>query len=82
MRLHINALLVRGKTNERGVEIEIPELRALCLDGVSEVKAIDPETGDRRSFDDEEIRDFEQMLDRFVDLQTAKAMVKYLHRMD
>ena len=61
-----------------GVTIDIPGIKPLCLEGLSMVRAMDPETGRTRDLTRDEVRDFENAMDDFSNKQMAKQLSQYI----
>jgi hypothetical protein len=78
MRLTLKAELVRDHGNE--IEVEIKGLKHIAIDGVPELKMMDPETGITRPLTIDEERDLEQHLEDFCNTRLARAIAPFLRR--
>jgi len=77
-----NARVLPNHGYEQGdaLVIEVADLTPVAFSGHSNMKIVNPETGVEREFSDQEIRDFEVMLDEFADLQVGRALAKLIRR--
>jgi hypothetical protein len=60
------------------VVLEFPGLTPVQLDGMQDLQMVDPETGAKRKLTDDEIRDFEDAIESFVNLRVARQLKKFI----
>jgi hypothetical protein len=77
MRITFKATYI-GHSDPNIVTLSFPDVKPLLLDGVSSVSVEDPGTGIRRQMTMDEMRDFEDAVEKFVHLRTVKAIAAYI----
>lgn len=77
-RITFNAVLIPDHGNPNQVTLEFPNLAPISLDGLQEVKIYNPEDGTKRDLSDEEVKDFEDSIQVFIDTRLARQLKKYI----
>jgi hypothetical protein len=73
-----NAKIIPSQHDSDDVVLEFPGIEQVVLDGVQDIQIVNPETGDKRKLNDEEIHDFENAIESFVTIRIARQLKKFI----